>query len=113
MASTKKTMAVLGALSLLLGGGVAEAADPGSGLGAVTAKNSGDRVLVVDGRRYEVTERSILRNRDGARVRLAGIPAPEEGAAPGLSPLLHAEYEAVEVRGRWTLLQLRLVPSPE
>ncbi len=106
MRQRKRTAAwlLIGALTLA---GAAGAAEPTEGAGMLTAKNLTARTVTIEGRVYQVTERTRISNLEGARISLEEVRVQDPWGAE-----FRYAFQTVKRGGRNELETLRLEEEP-
>ncbi len=99
--------------SILATAGVAVAGGTVKGMGTVVEKDLRAGTISIEGKVYQVSDRTVIRDLEGARISLAQVPVPEAGADGGAVALVAGEFDAVEVRGKRVLVSLDLSAPPD
>ncbi len=107
-----RALALLAA-SILVTAGVAWAEETDKRVGTLVEKDLRAGTISIEGKVYQVNDRTVIRDLEGVRITLAQIPVPEAGAKSGAVELVVGEYDAVEDRGKRVLISLDLSEPPE
>ncbi len=107
-------LAIVG-VALLVWGSGAIADDSLTGVAAVRGKNTRTRTVQLGERTFRLNDHSVIRDADGARIRLADLDVPDLGRG-GSDLMLGAfigRYDAVRHGQRLILITLDIQPSAE
>jgi hypothetical protein len=97
---------------LLASMGTAGAADEDASFGAIRGKDTHAQIIVIDGKTFAVTPRTIIRGPDGGRIQLSEIDVPDEADGEAAFPigLIEASFTAETHDKNSVLLSLDLMP---
>jgi hypothetical protein len=98
--------------SILVTAGVALAGGTVKGIGTLVEKDLRAGTISIEGHVYQVNDRTVIRDLEGARITLAQVPVPEAGAKPGAVELVVGKFDAVAARGKLVLVSLDLSEPP-
>lgn len=111
VAKDRKAWALL--LSVFLWAGLATAADPQlEGEGILGERNLPEQSLEIGGALYFFGESSVIVGRSGESLTLNDLDVHDEGARPGLLPVLSGRFSATEVGSRYVIQRFELIESP-
>lgn len=100
-------------LSIFLWVGVASAAESLlEGEGMLGERNLSEQSLEIGGSVYFFGESSVIVGRSGEILALEDLDVHDEGARPGLLPVLSGRFSAAEVGPRYVIQRLELIESP-
>ena len=100
-------------LSIFLWAGLATAADPQlEGEGILGERNLPEQSLEIGGAVYFFGESSVIVGRSGEILSLEDLDVHDEGARPGLLPVLSGRFSATEVGSRYVIQRFELIESP-
>jgi hypothetical protein len=110
-AGVRITLVILAAM--VLAAGAATAGGRLSGEGEAQMKNTSAGTVAISGQLFHVTERTVIEDEEGNRLKLRGLPVAEAGDEDGPRPITWVAYQATEVRGKLVLQRLELQPVPQ
>ena len=100
-------------VSIFLWVGVATAAESLlEGEGLLGERNLSEQSLEIGGSVYFFGESSVIVGRSGEILALEDLDVHDEGARPGLLPVLSGRFSAAEVGPRYVIQRLELIESP-
>jgi len=102
-------MLATGVLTLVLA--ASAWAGPLGGYGELEAKDVASATVRISGKSYVVTDKTVMRDREGVATDIEALPAPTLEELAGLTPVIGARFEAQEIRGQLVLLTLDVVPA--
>ena len=77
-----------------------------------SAKDPATKTVIIGGERYQVNDKTVIRDLKGHKLSFAGLPLPREGGRDQDDPVF-VEFESVDTRDGPALISVQIVERPK